>query len=487
MRWTVWLAAIAWPFSYITTALLARISPEAIGTYGLLTVYISVFTAFLYFGGDSVVIRFIPELNPAERRAFLGSYLVLICLTAIPWLGLAFVWPSKLRYLFGEGSSSFYLLILCLSPLCIAFSVIVSSLKGMLEMRWAQALVRVLTIGSCVVYIGLYFAARSFFKMHYTGLIWGIYLGFVTFGAAIGLRRLKRLNEWTRFEARPRFFLPRGFWRYAFATQQVGIVWFLIQRMDYILVLNFGGLQYLGKYVAVCALGLTVPIINGFLIDTLLPALSNLIAANNYRGASEVFAMHMRILFAVDMAVASGLMLLAGPLTTVLGAKYVVLRVPVILMTLLVGIASPGAVGGTLLSAGGKQQLAVWVGLTQFGLFVCLFLFFWPRWLVLGAAVAYGLSMVTSYTMLLIVAKRYVPIRFSVTGDYVKFAAFATVTAGLSLGRVSVPVLLLIWAAVVALFLVSARYRFNECVVLLRCFVPLRLEFANANASRELS
>lgn len=67
MRWTVWLSILALPFSFGTNVILARIGPEAIGTFGLLAVYISIVAAFLYLGSDSVIIKFIPELA-AERR-----------------------------------------------------------------------------------------------------------------------------------------------------------------------------------------------------------------------------------------------------------------------------------------------------------------------------------------------------------------------------------------------------------------------------------
>jgi O-antigen/teichoic acid export membrane protein len=474
MRWTVWLAALAFPFSYATTALLARVSPEAIGTYGLLTVYIGVVTAFLYLGGDAVVIRFIPTLQAADRLSFLGSYLLLICLVALPWLAIAWVCRDKLHFLFGrQAAPSFYLLILCLSPICIAFSLVMAALKGMLEIAWAQALIRLLTVGSSLLYVALFIGARSFLRTHYTGVIWGLYLALAAVAASIGLWRLVRSNQWARFN-RLRFILPRGFWRYALATQQLGIVLFLIQRTDYILVLNFGGLETLGKYVAVSALALIIPVVSTVFLDSLLPSLTNLVAAENYKGASEVFAMHMRILFIVGVAGTTGLMVLAGPLTVLLGPKYDSLRVPLVVMVLLLGLTMPGTFGGTLLASVGKQQRAVWVGLGQLGLFICLFVSLWTRWQLMGAVLAYGLSMFLSNVVLLIVAKLSVPISFSVAADYAKFIVIAALSAAVAHKPLSLAVGLLIWAAAVLVFLIAAGYRVAECTALLYCFAPRR-------------
>lgn len=476
MRWTVWLAVLALPFSYATTALLARISPEAIGTYGLLTVYIGVVTAFLYLGGNSVVIRFIPELKRGDRFSFLSSYLLVIAIALIPWLLLASFWPTKLHYLFGpQDNASFYLLLLWLSPLCIIFCVIVSSLKGMLEIQWAQMLMRLLTFGSFFFYALLYFGARAFLTAHYSGVIWGLYLGLVAVGALIGLWRLVRLNRWSRSDLRPRFFLPIGFWRYALATQQVGLVSFFSERIDYLLMLNFGGLQLLGKYVAVANLSMLIPVVNTFFLDTLLPSLTNLVAARNYKGAAEVFAMHMRILFVVNTVTTTGIILLAGLLTTLLGDKYVSLRIPIVIMTLLLGLAGPGSVGDTLLTSLGKQQREVWVRLAEIGAFVGLFVTLWPHLQLLGAVLAYGLSILISNAILLLIAGFKNPIPFSVRADYAKFAIVALTTAALALRPLPIAFAVFVWPGAILLFLIAARYRIPECTALIQCFIPGRL------------
>src|SRR3984893_10785585 len=105
MRWTVWLSAASIPFGYGTTILLARTSPEAIGTYGLLSVYIGAVLGLFYLGGDAVAIKFIPELDPEDRLSFLGSYFLIVCLAVLPWLAAAAVWPQKLHYVLGEQAS----------------------------------------------------------------------------------------------------------------------------------------------------------------------------------------------------------------------------------------------------------------------------------------------------------------------------------------------------------------------------------------------
>ena len=94
MRWTVWLSVVAVPFSYGTMVILARTSPEAIGTYGLLGVYIGLSLGIFYLGGDAVAIKFIPELEYENRLSFLVSYFLVICLAVLPWIAAGAIWPQ---------------------------------------------------------------------------------------------------------------------------------------------------------------------------------------------------------------------------------------------------------------------------------------------------------------------------------------------------------------------------------------------------------
>jgi O-antigen/teichoic acid export membrane protein len=479
MRWTLWLSVLAAPFGYGTSILLARAGPEVIGTYGLLMVYIGVVSSLFYVGGDPVVIKFVPELEADKRLPFLLSYFLVITVVLVPWLAAATIWSDKLHYLFGDhGGASFQLLVLYLSPIYILFSLVVAALKAMLEIQWAQTLLRILTVGSFLLYGAVFLGNRSMLASHYTGLVWGIYLGLSTLAFALGLRRLLRLTG-SRCNWRPlRFFLPRGFWSYTLSTEQLSALGFFIQRLDLILVLNFGGLASLGKYVAILTFAEIIRVASRLFLDTLLPSLTNLLASRNVAAASQVFSMNLRVLLAVSLAATCGLMFLIGPVLTLIGPKYAPDGILFVLMVLFVGLATPGGLGGTLLSSVGKQQRAVWVSLGQLALFTVLFLSLWPRWQLLGVVVAYGVSLLLSNLVLLVVAKLSVPIEFSVAGDYAKFVLVLAGAGILALRLVPMPLGLapLAWVTAMGLFFLLAHYRYAECRELARCFVPGRFD-----------
>lgn len=474
MRWTVWLAALAMPFSAVTTVLLGRAGPEVLGTYGLLSVYVSFVSSFLYFGGDVVVIKFVPECPREDRVPFLLSYLLLTCATTAPWIAISAIWPGLIEKIIGHnGGNYFNFYLLCFAPVQIAFTIFVAAHKGMLDIEWAQCLFRGLGVGTCLVYTVLYFAARSALIGHYAEVVWAVYLGLLAILGCIALGHFIKRNGW-RWTAMPRFLLPRGFWSYSLATQQVSITNFLMQRLDYILMLNIAGLKTLGRYVMIVSVANLIQLVNTYFLDTLLPALTNLISARNEKGAGQVFVMHMRIVCLVDVATTAGVVLFAGPITQVMGPQYTPFVREIVIAALLLGISHPGTVGGTLLASIGKQRRAAWVATMQIGIFVALFLGLWRPFGLAGAVGAYGLSALISNAVLMIVALSSTNIYPSVTRMFVALAVTLVPVAAAALwwAPLAIAPAALAWVGAVAAYLLLARYRLDECVSLIGHFLP---------------
>lgn len=463
MQWTVWLSFLTVPFSYATKVLLARVGPEVIGVYGLLLVYIGIVTCIFYFGGDSVAIKFLPELDRTERARFMFSYALVISALMVPWLGLAALFPDKLHYLFGRGlDKNFLLLILCLAPIPILFSLVQSALKAFLDFRRAQLVARSATVGTFLTYAFLFLFYQHWLAQHATEAIWSVYLVFTTAGAGLGLFWLRakpelgKPHEWIRLH----WCLPRGFWAYSFGTQLVSLMG-LLQRVDFILVLNFGGVKTLGEYVAITTLALAIPLINRLFYDTLLPSLTNLLAAGNRQAAAEVFRAHMRLLLLVVAVVTCGLVFLVTPLLAIFGPAYAGLRSSVLVLATLVGLASPAEAAGSLLSSIGKPHRAGWAILCQLGVFVALFFVLWPPLRLLGAALALGASFLVGKALLFVIATVSARLNVKVGWDYAKFC-----TVVLLAGTVSwlwpfhaLWSDVIAWMSAVVVFLVVGKYR----------------------------
>jgi len=122
-------------------------------------------------------------------------------------------------------------------------------------------------------------------------------------------------------------------------------------------VLNFGGITLLGRYVAILTVAGAIQVANRFFADTLLPALTNLLAFKNIGAASEVFSTHLRILFIVDILATCTLMLLINPITHLLGSTYAADTPLYVLLVLFYCLSGPthgdsGGGGGIVLPVG---------------------------------------------------------------------------------------------------------------------------------------
>ena len=420
---------------------------------------------------NTVVIKFIPECTIEQRASFLASYLAVVFAILGGWLVFAWLCPSAMELVLGHQTGHrLNFILLCLAPVPILFYVVVAALKGMLEIRLSQILAKLLTIISMAAYAGIFIAARPILARHPAAIIWSIYLGLTGILALIGAARVFHLCGRPRL----RFHLPAGFLRYAVDTQVVGAVSFFSGRLDYVLLLNFGGLAILGRYVAVMAVATTVPMMNNLFMDTLLPSLTNMVASRNSRGAGQIFMVHMRILFLITVAAGCALMLLAAPAAGVMGPKYRSVEGLIVLMTMFQCIASPGAYGGTLLSSIGRQRLAVWTGLLGAAMFSALFLATWHRWNLTGAVTAYGLALLFSNCLLMTIALKTAPIFPSIAGLWFKAALVQTAVGSIAMWWMPLgPVASLVtWVTGLAVFLWAAHYDLRELKLLARMFIP---------------
>ena len=474
MRWTVWLSAAAWPFSYGTSVLLARTGPEVLGTYALLIVYLGVISTLLYLGGDAVLIRFLPFLKQEQRASFIASYALITLMALIPWLTAATLWPGQLRHVFGDaGSQRLQLALVYASPVYVLFSLIVATLKAGLEIRWAQTLLRSVSVGSFLFYAVLFFANRTVLQRNYPTLIPITYLTLAALAAVAGCRRLVRLNNGLNLRANLHFFLPPGFWHYTLSTQATSAVGFFGQRLDLILVLNLGGLPILGKYMAIVTIGESVKVINRIMLETLLPSLTNLLGTSNRTAVAQLFSANLRIVFIVAATTTFGGIFLMNPLIALLGPAYLPMRPLFIVMLLFSGLSAPGAIGGTLLSSIGKQQYSLVVGSGQIALYLGLFLALWPRWGLYGSVVAAGVSLLASSLALMAVAKHYGPIRFNTIREYTALAALGIPSAWIAAHYQLGPGLGLVGCfGAIGSFLILAGYSPLECKEIWRYFVP---------------
>ncbi len=471
MRWTFWLAALSVPFSLGTRVLLARTGPEILGTFGLLGVYSSLASVFLYLGGDAVVMAFLPRLPDPEKRKFLTRYIGIVGLALAPWLLLATLEPEWLHFVFGPGSDTrLELALVWLAPVTIAYMLAIAALKGTLEIAFAQALSRAVPILSFLAYAGLWMWTPVWFRLHAQAAIWGTYLFLATVGAGIGLARLRRLLPPAGVDVR----LPAGFWSYTLSLQSNSILNFFANRFDLLLVLRAGGLSVLGEYVALKSLSQTLRKSLQLLLDSLFPSLAHTWGVNDLASTDAVLFRYIRMFYPMALLSAAFVLCFAQPLLWMLGRPYLALIRILPWAVICASLQACNALHGLLLNASGHAQRALVAAALHAAIFIASFWPFWHRWGFGGAIAAWGLGELVYYLASYFLLRNLRQVSASAFGNPLLYFGLIGATAlwTAHAGRISWQQGTLLWMGNGGAYLVLAGYRGAELQQLIRLLLP---------------
>lgn len=462
IRWTLWLSLLALPFSYGTNILLARIGPEALGTFGVLNVYIGLVFVFFLVGGCAVPMKFLPELDTAHRSSFLASYALIIVMSLVPWVIVATWRPQLLRFLFGSaGNPTLQLRLIYLSPICLAYLIMITSLKGLLEMKWAQLLDRFINFGQLAILLIAIIVNTAWLKEHAAEVVWLSYIGLTLFVALVAFGRLLSIGAITGW---PRFWLPSRFWAYTLMLHTSSIVNFLSARLDYIFILNSGGLAVLGQYVAITSIAGIIPRISGFVVDSLLPSLTNCFARGDLRGASQVAETYLRIMFPAVLALCVGIAVSAHPVLAMMGPQYRGLASLLPIASFGAAVQSLSLFTNAVFTATDRVQDALVATAIRMAVFAASF---WPLWTSLqlrGALMSWVLGEAAYHVASLYRLQKKPMLQLQLRRNYIGFIialAGSVVLARGATGAESFTGVLVAGIALVA-FLSIARYTTAE-------------------------
>ncbi|MGH7745741.1 MAG: lipopolysaccharide biosynthesis protein, partial [Candidatus Dormibacteria bacterium] len=465
MRWTLWLSLVSAPCGYIATVLLARVGPLVVGTYGLLSLYIALTSVFLFYGGNGVVIKFLPELRPEERLSFFVSYFLVILGLTLPYQIAASVWPAGLQYVLGPAATNWFgVLLVWLAPLYILSSLVLASLKGLLEIKWSQLYNRIITLTTFGIYVVLYFGARSFLAAHYQAIIWISYLILALFVTVISLKRLLRLLQWKQFHERIHFFLPCKFWSYTSGLEASSVLNFLSTRLDYIFIYNAGGLEVFGRYVALYTLVSVIPTFATFVLDSFLPSLTNLLAIPDYESCRRITEIYLRFMLPCGMIAATFGALFVHFVFELLGPRYMdLVELGILAFSIAALQVLNWFVGNMFIAIGYPHRDAV-VKACRTVIFCVAFWSLWGPFHLLGAILAWGMAEVSYQIIGIYALLSKMPFQFSFYSTYVPYLVVVCLASLASrfLGAQHPAVSLAVWLVLVGGFFLGARYSWRE-------------------------
>jgi O-antigen/teichoic acid export membrane protein len=475
MRWTLWTGIVGVPFSYATNVLLARVGPETIGTYGVLGIYAGAVATFFYLGGNAVTVKFMAECEPSRRMSFLVSYFAVMCIALIPVFFLTSLRPDLLEYLFGRaGGQRMQLLMVWLAPVYLLFLLVLSTLKGLLDLAVAQLLTRMVPILSFCCYLLLFLARPMWLSRYSAEIIWGLFLALTGAALAIAALRLRALQRPIAV-LRLGFYLPPGFWKYATGVQLSSWIGFFSTYADSLLIVNRGGIDLLGRYVTLMTMVLAIGLLPTFLLESFVPSLMNCFARDNEAEASTISERYLRIIAPLVLGATVFESVLAGPLMQVFGRDYSDLTSPLVLVAPAGGLYALSGFFGTILVVRGLARYEAGTRALRILVFVAIFQGLWDRYGIFGAAAAWAIAEFVYHVVVLNLACFGSGYRFPVFRTYVWFFLGVSVCPLLGNAVFAAPVIPRLAGAVAVLvgFAWLAGYSKSEIRHIARSIVKL--------------
>ena len=362
-KWTLGLSLVVIPLSYGTNIILGRISPEALGTYGFLAVLSSVVATFFMFGGNQVIVKFLPELESEKKSAFLFSYAVLTFGVAVVLLSLAFLSPAMLAYLTrSEIDVRFLTYLWVLVPIVLIQQISLAVLQAWMEIKWMSIVRKLTPVLNFLCFLALVLFLRDYFAKH----VFLAIIGVVTASNVISLL-VAGYQAWTKvirqIERHLQVFFPQGFWYFAAIVHLSTVVIFILDNFDQAFVANRLDLSELGLYRASLVTAQFVRWIPLVLTQIMLPLFSNLLANREEQYIRVVYARLTRYGTLGTSAVALILILFSRQVLGLFGEMYAAGSSVLIILAGVFVLSSISTVNSSVIVATGRVGWGIVSGL----------------------------------------------------------------------------------------------------------------------------
>jgi O-antigen/teichoic acid export membrane protein/L-amino acid N-acyltransferase YncA len=356
VKWSTIGLLVTLPFGPLTTFILARVGPEAIGTFSLLAIYLSLVSTVLYLGGGTVSVRFMNELAEGQRMPFFASYFV-VTLASVPFVYAASAIPHVASWVVGrEGDVEVFRLLLLLAPIPLLYFSTLAALRGLMEVAFANIIARSLTVSTAVYFGGLYWFDRAYFQHEYPMVILVSYFGFMIAATAVGIRKLVLSISLAQF--RLRWFLPRGFWLFVGAVQLPSVLALLHQKLDQILVFRELGLAELGTFYLLLQMAQIPEVLVAVVLDSVFPAFMRLHSGLRLQDLTALYQKSVLAVIVIGVVPIYSLLAFAPWVLGLAGVRYTGALLPFVLLMVLASLDALGSLNYSLLS--GAKDMTAW-------------------------------------------------------------------------------------------------------------------------------
>lgn len=340
-KWMVITSVLAMFCSYGSNILLGQISPETLGIYSAVNVFISSLTTFVGMGGAVVLSNFFPKMDSdVKKTQLLHTYIAISFGMYVVFAAVIVIFPEMNLLLSGglEGASK-WVALLVMAPIYIAMTIISYLLIALLEARISNIMSKLYTMLLPVVLLTVYWVNRSLLESHLALIIFCSIVLSNLLAIALGVTFIKREKVIVKTKG---FYIPKGFCALAITTFIASIFSFLYRNADKMFLISLDDMGQLGYYQAIISIFTLVEFIPSLLGNVTIPYFSNILKIGDKKDIEESYERIEKYMLFFLVSCVIGVISLSDIALNMFGNDYVDYKYLLIILVVSKCIASLG-------------------------------------------------------------------------------------------------------------------------------------------------
>jgi O-antigen/teichoic acid export membrane protein len=320
-KWTVIIFGLTTIFAFVINLFLAKISPEIVGYYSLVTIFISTITTFVFVGGSTVLPTLVPKIESRVKKAsFISSYFILLSLFVMLSMLIVLFFPAIFElFLKKEISNNLFIMLLILIPFMFLLQYSQWILNSIFEIKLSSIVEKLRVILLFVFLPIIYLVDNSFFIDNFIEVlialtilsyIYGIKLAFNDIAKSLKVRRIKL------------FYFPEGFWKFLLTAQSLTILSYFFNNFDKLMVIQHFGIRELGIYSIIILIWIMTRFIPQLLSKTQIPIMAKYIKEKNYKEINKIFYILNRYTILLSIFIGFFILIFGTEILSFFGKDY---------------------------------------------------------------------------------------------------------------------------------------------------------------------
>lgn len=417
---TILLTLLSVPLTYGTNIILGRIGPEALGTYGLVLVFIAIINAFILFGGNTIIIKILPEIGDDKKIPFLRTYVAIALIISIIFIILSALFPRFFKLITQmDLTLTIFNFAILFIPVVVIQQFILYSLNGMMEVGVSVFLEKIIPILNFIVILFLFLLFKDFITKNYQILIWLIYTGLFLISAIAGFYFLRKKLKERHYASKMRFFVPKNFWTFSLFVQASALLFFLYDKLDNLFMVNYFSVSELGYYVAALQTAMLVILIPMLLGRVMLPTFSNLLAANDMYLLTRGYQVFVKYNVIISVPIALFLIFFSKQVMGIFGTSYAPRDAPLIILSSCFALTVISQINSSLVILKNRTGLYLLNSIIQISIQLALILLLIKKYEAIGISVARAVGLLFAQTGLCLIVFKNLNLKLQFPKSYI--------------------------------------------------------------------